>query len=259
MELFYKVEDKPKFSQLIVFALQQLLAIMAATIAVPAIVGHGMSPSATLFGAGVGTLVYLLFTKFKSPVFLGSSFAFLGSMSAAFAGATTVGLTDNAGFLGLLMGDKFSLVLKKIFEIISVSLFVIFMFIYFLLVTINVADAMGPTAWTIKIVSMIACLGLLGIYIVSRFVNVPVLSRLSGLFALIFVLVLLLELLFTVDGSATVLGNIDILLAAIFAIFSFYLFSTLQKDAEEAPKKVEKKKEEPKEEAKEEPAPEEGK
>ena len=100
MELFYKVEDKPKFSQLIVLALQQLLAIMAATIAVPAIVGHGMSPSAALFGAGVGTLVYLLFTKFKSPVFLGSSFAFLGSMAAAFAGAVTV----NAGFLGLILG-----------------------------------------------------------------------------------------------------------------------------------------------------------
>ncbi|MBP5343084.1 uracil-xanthine permease [bacterium] len=100
MELFYKVEDKPKFSQLIVFALQQLLAIMAATIAVPAIIGNGMSPSAALFGAGVGTLVYLLFTKFKSPVFLGSSFAFLGSMGAAFAGAATV----NLGFLGLILG-----------------------------------------------------------------------------------------------------------------------------------------------------------
>ena len=60
---------------------------MAATIAVPAIIGHGMSASAALFGAGVGTIVYLLFTRFKSPVFLGSSFAFLGSMAAAFAGA----------------------------------------------------------------------------------------------------------------------------------------------------------------------------
>ena len=99
MELFYKVEDKPEFSKLIVLALQQLLAIMAATIAVPAIIGHGMSPSAALFGAGVGTLVYLLFTKFKSPVFLGSSFAFLGSMSAAFAGAATIGLTENVGFI----------------------------------------------------------------------------------------------------------------------------------------------------------------
>ena len=76
MKLIYNVEDKPKFGQIIVFALQQLLAILAATIAVPAIIGNGMSQSAALFGAGVGTIVYLLFTKFKSPVFLGSSFAF---------------------------------------------------------------------------------------------------------------------------------------------------------------------------------------
>ena len=84
----------------IVFAIQQLLAIMAATIAVPAIVGNGMSAAAALFGAGVGTLVYLLFTKFKSPVFLGSSFAFIGPMLAAFSGAVTMYL----GFLGLILG-----------------------------------------------------------------------------------------------------------------------------------------------------------
>ena len=77
MEIIYKVNQKPKFGQLIIFALQQLLAILAATIAVPAIVGNGMSTSAALFGAGAGTIIYLLFTKFKSPVFLGSSFAFL--------------------------------------------------------------------------------------------------------------------------------------------------------------------------------------
>ena len=75
MKLIYNVNDKPKFNQLIVFAIQQLLAIMAATLVVPIIIGHGMSPAAALFGAGIGTLVYLLFTKFRSPVFLGSSFA----------------------------------------------------------------------------------------------------------------------------------------------------------------------------------------
>ena len=75
MKLAYNVKDKPKFGQLLIFAFQQLLAILAATIAVPAIVGNGMQQSAALFGAGVGTIVYLLFTKFKSPVFLGSSFA----------------------------------------------------------------------------------------------------------------------------------------------------------------------------------------
>ena len=102
--LVYGIKDKPKFGNMIVFAIQQLLAIMAATIAVPAIVGNGMSASAALFGAGVGTLVYQLFTKFRSPVFLGSSFAFIGSMCAAFAGAASMSL----GYLGLLIGAAFA-------------------------------------------------------------------------------------------------------------------------------------------------------
>ena len=100
MNLVYKVNDKPKFGQMLIFALQQLLAILAATIAVPSIVGNGMSQSAALFGAGVGTIVYLLFTKFRSPVFLGSSFAFLGSMFAAFGGAASVSI----GYAGLIIG-----------------------------------------------------------------------------------------------------------------------------------------------------------
>ncbi|MBR6003489.1 MAG: uracil-xanthine permease [Lachnospiraceae bacterium] len=104
MKLTYGVTDKPKFGQVLVFALQQLLAILAATIAVPAIIGNDMSASAALFGAGVGTLVYLLFTKFKSPVFLGSSFAFIGSMFAAFGGAASVA----CGYAGIILGAIFA-------------------------------------------------------------------------------------------------------------------------------------------------------
>ncbi len=104
MQLTYKVNDKPKFNRVLLFALQQLLAILAATIAVPAIIGNGMSQSAALFGAGVGTFVYQFFTKRKSPVFLGSSFAFLGSMAAAFAG----GVSASAGHLGLIIGALFA-------------------------------------------------------------------------------------------------------------------------------------------------------
>ena len=117
MKLIYGIKDKPKFGQLIVFAIQQLLAIMAATLVVPVIIngnitnfiadgtvtwtaGTMMSPAAALLGAGVGTLVYQLFTKFRSPVFLGSSFAFLGSMAAAFAGAVSMA----AGYVGLIVG-----------------------------------------------------------------------------------------------------------------------------------------------------------
>ena len=102
--LVYGVSDKPGIWKTILFAFQQVLAILAATIVVPVIIngstGAQMSQSAALFGAGVGTIVYLLFTKFKSPVFLGSSFAFIGSMCAAFGGAASA----SAGYLGLIIG-----------------------------------------------------------------------------------------------------------------------------------------------------------
>lgn len=104
MNLIYGIKDKPSFGKVAAFSIQQLLAIMAATIAVPAIVGHELSASAALFGAGVGTIVYLLFTKSSSPVFLGSSFAFIGSMFSAFSGAATLGLAEVAGYWGLIIG-----------------------------------------------------------------------------------------------------------------------------------------------------------
>ncbi len=112
MKLIYGVKDKPKFGQLVVFAIQQLLAIMAATLVVPVITNgsagltgdDAMSTAAALLGAGLGTLVYVLFTKAKSPVFLGSSFAFLGSMAAAFAGAVSV----QVGYVGLILGAVFA-------------------------------------------------------------------------------------------------------------------------------------------------------
>ncbi|MBO7549001.1 MAG: hypothetical protein J6T77_03450, partial [Clostridia bacterium] len=119
--LIYQIKDRPPFLSTIIFAIQQLLAIMAATLVVPVIINGNvaglieegkitwemtaqMSPAAALFGAGVGTIVYLLFTKFRSPVFLGSSFAFLGSMTAAFAGAVSM----SVGYLGLIIGAIFA-------------------------------------------------------------------------------------------------------------------------------------------------------
>lgn len=96
--LIYDVEDKPKFGKLIVFALQQVLAIMAATIAVPTIIGLPTQIPAAILGAGIGTIVYLLFTKFKSPVFLGSSFAFLSSLFVA----------TMYGYCGVLVGSIFA-------------------------------------------------------------------------------------------------------------------------------------------------------
>ncbi len=98
--LTYGIKEKPPVSVIILSAIQQLLAIMVATIAVPAAVGNGLTASAALFGAGVGTIIYLLFTKNSSPVFLGSSFAFIGPMLTAFAGAASMAV----GYAGLIIG-----------------------------------------------------------------------------------------------------------------------------------------------------------
>jgi len=94
-KLVFDIGDKPKFGQMLVFALQQVLAILAATIAVPTIIGLPTEIPAAILGAGIGTLVYQLFTKFKSPVFLGSSFAFLSSLGVAVA----------YGYCGIILGS----------------------------------------------------------------------------------------------------------------------------------------------------------
>ena len=112
MNLIYNVEQKPKFGANLIFALQQLLAIIAATILVPTIVNGAqdtvvMDQSAALFGAGVGTLVYVLCTKRRSPVFLGSSFAFITPLIGAAA----------FGFLGIIVG---SLLAGLVYVVISV-------------------------------------------------------------------------------------------------------------------------------------------
>ena len=114
MKLVFNVNDKPSFPQLVVFAFQQLRAIMAATIAVPLIIGNNMSTAAALFGAGIGTIVYLFFTQRKSPVFLGSSFAFIGSMATAFASAVSI----QAGYAGIILGAIFAGLVYVVFAFI---------------------------------------------------------------------------------------------------------------------------------------------
>lgn len=93
-KLIYNVEDKPAWSKVFVFAFQQVLAVLAATIAVPCIIGLSVNIPSAILGAGLGTIVYLLFTKFKSPVVISSSFAFLGALANALA----------FGYMGVALG-----------------------------------------------------------------------------------------------------------------------------------------------------------
>ncbi len=105
MKLTYNISDKPPFGKTLIFAFQQMIAIMAATLLVPMIMSGYTTPdgatllfdcAAALAGAGFGTIVYILFTKGRSPVFLGSSFTFLGAY------ATTIGA--GYGYWGVIIG-----------------------------------------------------------------------------------------------------------------------------------------------------------
>ena len=107
MKLVYKMNERPPFGKNLVYAFQQLLAIIAATVLVPALVNGSlpsgastqpMSQAAALIGAGVGTIVYLLFTRFKSPVFLGSSFAFISPLCTGIL----------YGYCGIILGSVFA-------------------------------------------------------------------------------------------------------------------------------------------------------
>lgn len=102
MKLVYGINDKPPIRKNLIYAFQQLLAIMAATLLVPILVdatGTYMSQPAALCGAGFGTLFYLFVaTRKKSPVFLGSSFAFISPLAGAVA----------FGFLGIFLGAVFA-------------------------------------------------------------------------------------------------------------------------------------------------------
>lgn len=102
MKLVYDVNQKPPLRKNLVYAFQQLLAIMAATLLVPVLAdstGLYLNQPAALFGAGMGTLFYIFIaTRKKSPVFLGSSFAFISPLAGACA----------YGFLGIFVGSLFA-------------------------------------------------------------------------------------------------------------------------------------------------------
>ena len=178
-----------------------------------------------IFGALL-FLYYLNFLSYKGEGLALGIFAVV--ISAFYLGV---------GIASVLIGGKFSASAKKGIEVLSVSLFAIFMFVYFLLTTINLAKYMGPTAWTIEILSMIASLALVTVYIASKLIGQPIFLRFAYLLSAFFVLALLLDLLFDGAGNSKVLGNIDVLLVVIYGVFAFYLFGSLDK-AEDAPEQA---------------------
>ena len=101
VNLLLDVDQNPPFAKGLLLSLQHVFAMFGATILVPLIIG--MPVSVALFASGLGTLIYMVATQFKVPVYLGSSFAFIsamafamkqmnGDVSAAQSGVVLVGL-----------------------------------------------------------------------------------------------------------------------------------------------------------------------
>lgn len=107
-KLILDVNEKPSIGKWIILAFQHVFAMFGATVLVPILVNQGiqtagfegeaLSIAVALVTAGIGTLIYILCTRGKSPVFLGSSFAFISPIIAAYiAGASSGNSADGVG------------------------------------------------------------------------------------------------------------------------------------------------------------------
>lgn len=81
--MIYDVNDKPSFSKTLLFGMQLMLSVFVATVLIANICG--VSVSGALFGAGMSTIVYLVITKWQSPMFVSNSGAFVAPVLIALA------------------------------------------------------------------------------------------------------------------------------------------------------------------------------
>ena len=107
--MIYQVNDRPPFGKLILFSLQILLSVFTATALIAQICGVNLSGA--FVGAGMATIVYSIFTKFKSPMFISNSGAFVAPVLAALAagGYTAVAVGGaTAALVYVIFGVVFS-------------------------------------------------------------------------------------------------------------------------------------------------------
>lgn len=194
-----------------------------------------------------GALLLLLFMNYLTAN-IPAMYLVLGILGVTFAGYYIV-----AGILNIVLGDKLNKNLRMVFDILNVCLYATLFFYQLIVVVVANADGgMTPTAWIIKILSMVAALGLIGLYIMSKFVKQPIVERLAYLFAGIFALALLLDIVFQDDGMPEAIGNVAMVILALYGMFISIMFSALPKPGQvEEPQQVE---EQPEEEPQEQPS-----
>ena len=116
--LILDVNEKPSIGKWIILALQHVFAMFGATILVPILVNSAagaevLTIPVTLVASGIGTLIYILCTKGKSPVYLGSSFAFIAPITAAYLKGGVSGAMTGIMAVGLIY-VIFAIIIKRI-------------------------------------------------------------------------------------------------------------------------------------------------
>ena len=116
--LILDVNEKPSIGKWIILALQHVFAMFGATILVPILVNSAagaevLTIPVTLVASGIGTLIYILCTKGKSPVYLGSSFAFIAPITAAYLKGGISGAMTGIMAVGLIY-VIFAIIIKLI-------------------------------------------------------------------------------------------------------------------------------------------------
>ena len=106
-KMAYDINEMPPMKEAIILAFQHLFAMFGATILVPILVNAAagkevLTIPVALVTSGIGTLIYILCTKGKSPVYLGSSFAFIAPVAAAYTKAGISGAMTGIMAVGLI-------------------------------------------------------------------------------------------------------------------------------------------------------------
>ena len=106
-KLLLDVNEKPTIGKWIILAIQHVFAMFGATILVPILVNSSagtevLTIPVALATSGIGTLIYILCTKGRSPVYLGSSFAFIAPLTAAYLKGGISGAMTGIMVVGLI-------------------------------------------------------------------------------------------------------------------------------------------------------------
>jgi uracil permease len=172
-DMLLGVRQRPKFLQWLVLSLQHVFAMFGATVLVPLLTG--LDVGVALVASGVGTIIYIVCTKAKVPVYLGSSFAYIG----AIAGAVAENNNSSAYFGLMLVGLIYVVIavilhytgtkwLKKLLAPVVVGPMIIIIGLSLAPVAVGSAGLDGQSGWQIPLVALITFATVVGVSVVGK-------------------------------------------------------------------------------------------